>query len=1256
MSLTPSPRIFVSYARGDGREAARELRRRLIEDHDLAIWQDLADLEGGRDWWHEIERVVRDSNLEYLVLVMTPKALQSDVVRKEWRLARQEGKCVVPVIGSRELNFSAVPAWMRKSNFVDVEQPESWERFVLTLKGPCQSERVAYMAPDLPGDFIQRPKEYEALVEQLLGENQEEPLAITAALQGAGGFGKTTLATAICHDERVQDAFHQGILWITLGEKPGDLTNQVVDLIETISGEAPSFNSVGAASTRLAELLADNTILLVIDDVWDAAHLKPFVKGGTRCTRLITTRNSGTLPLETRKIRVDSMATSEAVELLKFGLPKAAPDQVRRLVSKLGEWPLLLKLVNGVLRTRVRDTGQSLPAALSYVERALERRSLTAFDVMSADDRNSAVAATLGVSLDMLTENERARFSELAIFPEDARIPLETVERLWQGTAELDDLTTEELCTKLFGFSLLLELDLATRYLRLHDVVRSYLETTQRERKPELHAQFLEGFGVDRWPELPESEPYLWHHLCFHIANAERWDELRKLLLDFDWIAAKLRVAGVNALLADYDYLGYDQSTRLIQGTLRLSANGLAKHGAQLAGQLIGRLRNAESPVIQAVLEQGQAAQKGPWLRPLKATLTPPGGSLQRTLVGHTYSVNCVVITPDGSRTISAASDNTLKVWDLESGDVVQTLKGHTDWVLGVEVTPDGSRAVSASQDHTLKVWDLASGDVVHSLKGHWRTVTGVAVTSDGRCAVSASYDGTLRVWNFGSGDLMHTLEGHANGVNGVAVTPDGRRAISASYDRTLKVWDLASGDVLHTLDGHTRGVNGVVVTPDGCRAVSASDDKTLKVWDVASGNVVRSLEDHTAPVIGVAVTPDGRCAVSASYDRTLKVWDLASGDVVQTLEGHTSSVNGVAVTPDGRCAISASEDATLKVWDLESGDVVHTRDGHTGAVRDVVVTPDGRCAISASEDATLKVWDLESGDVVRTLEGHTSSVNGLAVTPDGGCAVSASYDDTLKVWDLASADVLQTLEGHTCSVNGVAVTPDGCCAISASDDATVMVWDLTSGEVVHTLVGHTDSVQGVAVTSDGRCAISASSDKTLKVWDLARGDVVHRLKGHSMSVTGVALTPDGRRAISAFGDTTVKVWDLASGDVVHTLEGHKHSIIGVAVAPDGQRAVSAFDDRTLKVWDLASGDVAHTLKGHTAWVTDVVVTPDGKRAVSASWDRTLKVWDLANGDVEASFTVDGPVMCCAVLADSVTVVGGDKLGQVHFLRLQNSS
>jgi WD40 repeat protein len=326
------------------------------------------------------------------------------------------------------------------------------------------------------------------------------------------------------------------------------------------------------------------------------------------------------------------------------------------------------------------------------------------------------------------------------------------------------------------------------------------------------------------------------------------------------------------------------ESLALIQGAVRLSSNVLERDASQFVSQLVGRLLpyEDEQAIRRFTSSLAEAARK-PWLRALYPVLHPPGTVLLRTLEGHSGSVRGVAVTPDGRCAVSASSDHTLKVWDLETGRQLLTLEGHSSWVNGVAVSPDGRYAVSASHDKTLKVWDLETGRPLRTLEGHSDRVNGVAVSPDGRRAVSASDDHTLKVWDLETGRELHTLEGHSNRVNGIAVSPDGRRAVSASDDHTLKVWDLETGRELRTLKGHSHSVRGVAVSPDGRRAISASWDSTLKLWDLETGRELRTLKSSSSSVDGVAVSPDGRLAASVSYDKTLTVWDLETGDVIAT-------------------------------------------------------------------------------------------------------------------------------------------------------------------------------------------------------------------------------------------------------------------------------------------------------------------------------------------------------------------------------------
>jgi WD40 repeat protein len=988
--------------------------------------------------------------------------------------------------------------------------------------------RVAYVTvPPLPDKYVEREDMIADLRQALTTDRISENITMIA-VHGMGGLGKTVLAQALCHDEIVQQAFSDGVIWISIGKEPqDDIVTRLREVGKAFGDDPTAYDTERGSKNQYMTIMRDKAALIVLDDVWKTQDVESF-RAESPCSRLLFTTRDADIASGTGAYLVTPgfLSLNESRDMLARWSGLAAdemPPVANDLIRECGGLALAVSTIGAMLREKPRAYWQ-------HVHDLLRKADLTKLRQQFPDYPYPDVFRALQVSVDALDPKMRLRYFALAVVLEDMPIhPL--IQRVLWNAAEFDALETAEEFVRL-------ALSLRTGNeggIRIHNLLLDY-----------MRAQYPDREALDA-----------------------------------------------------------------IHGAMRLSAHVIGRDPGQFASQLIGRLLPYDIPAVTDFTKAITKAAQRPWFRPRFPALQVPGTGLIRTLEGHTDQVTAVVVTSDGRRAISGSHDNTLKLWDLDSGRVLQTLEGHAGWVNAVAVTPDGRRAVSGSSDKSLKVWDLESGHLLKTLDGHTGSVLAVAVViPDGQRVVSSSYDTFLKVWDLESGCPLQTLEGHTSAVATIAVTPDGRRALSGSWDDTLKVWDLASGDTLQTLKGHTGWVCAVAVTPDGRRAVSGSFDGTLKVWDLASGDTLQTLKGHTGWVCAVAVTPNGRNAVSGCYDRTLRVWDIASGQALQTLIGHAGTVYAVAVTPpDGQRAVSASADHMLKAWDLANG-APQFLPGHSGSVEGVAVTPDGRRAVSGASDGTLKVWDLESGQALQTLIGHAKSVTSVAVTPDGQHAISGSYDNTLKVWDLESGQLLKTLEGHTDPVMTVTVTPDG-----------------------------------------GR-AVSGSWYGTLKVWDIESGHLLQSFQSYAGVVRALAVTPDGGRAVSGLSDATLKVWDLESRRALHTLNGHTGTVNAVAATPDGRRAVSGSSDNTLKIWDLDSGRTLLTLAGHTNSVTTVSVVRDGRRAISGSVDRTLKVWDLASTTAIATFSCDASITCCAV-AQNGTIVAGDAGGQVHILTIE---
>jgi len=1244
------PEVFISFASRDGAAFAEAVRVRLQrESPALSIWKDHVSLEGGLRWWDQIQQAL--DQVRFLVLIVTPSTLLEElapVVQKELRYARRQGVWIYPVMGAPEdqIPFEKFPRWLEKltkTTFYDFhpawpspwDRPapdhdyqfmHEWDRFVHQLDRPGRPPRVRNTAPThFPANYVRREAEYDQLRALLLQADRRSPIAITTSLHGPGWFGKTTLAKDLCRDPEILEAYDDGILWVTLGEKP-NVRDALAKLYEELTGEPSAFKDEEQAVQQLRPKLEDKDMLIVIDDVWSADHAKPFLEGGKQAARLFTTREM-TVAAETRRVArsegspradgydpwvtVDEPEAELALEMLLRGLPDRPPvDQhqpYRDLaVRRLGRWPLLIDLIASELSLMI-EGGESPQQALALVNAGFDEEGLTAFEPAATSEetairRERSARLTIDASLKRLSADDRRDYEELAIFPDDVSIPCTTLRAIWRLSA----FKTQHLAQSLDRRSLL-KYNATSKSIRLHDVFRTHL-VRNLQNPHAVHARLVDGWGD--LCNLPDS--YAWRHLAHHLIEAGRKDRLRELLFDYRWLSAKLRATDPIALRDDAALFPHDPDLRYLARAFGQSAHVLARDPSALPGQLYGRLMGIERAGIQRLVEQiGQAAEDGPWLRPLRPTLTPADSPLMRVL------------------------------------------EGHGDWVRAVAVTPDGRTVVSGSDDCTVRVWDLATGQA-RTLEGHGGLVNAVALTADGRTAVSGSDDHTVRVWDLATGEVVRTLEGHGGLVNAVGLPADGRTAVSGSSDNRLRVWDLATGQA-RTLEGHRNVVRAVAVTPDGRTAVSASDDFSVRVWDLATGES-RTLEGHGGWCRAVAVTPDGRTAVWGWVDCTVRVWDLATGEA-RTLKGHAGGdrINAVAVTPDGHTVVSGSDYFAVRVWDLATGEA-RTLEGHGDSVRAVAVTADGRTVVSGSEDRTVRVWDLATGQM-RTPERHGGWVCAVAVTPDGRTAVSGSYDRTMRVWDVATGQE-RTLQGHSRGgVLAVAVTSDGRTAVSGSDDYTVRVWDLATGEA-RTLKGRDyGEAHAVAVTPDGRTAVSGLSNGTVQVWDLATGEA-RTPEGHWGSlycgrISAVAVTSDGRTVLASNG-RTVRVCDLVTGQT-RTLEGHGGYVRAVAVTSDGRTAISGSNDYTVRVWDLATGQT-RTLEGHGSEVHAVAVTPDGRTAVSSSDDCTVRVWDLATGKTRAMFHGDNAVISCAVSADGRILAAGDKSGQVHFLRLEDGA
>jgi len=1204
-------RTFISYSRRDGAEYSAWLRAWLGE-RDLSVWQDIVALEGGLDWWSQIEDALKSKALQHFILVVTPGALASSVVRREIRLGRQEGKTVCPVKGTGLQDLGQLPRWL--GQVYDLDLIEHQTSLIRVLEADSRQKRVPMMAPEPPEDFVPRPKEFDALKKQLLDTKGDAVAAITAALKGAGGYGKTTLAKALAHDPDIQDAYFDGLLWAELGEKPERLLSILTDQIEVLTGERPGLETINAAAGKLGEALGDRRILMIIDDAWREQDLRPFLQGGPNCVRLVTTRIDSVLPQTAMRQPVDAMQAREALSLLSAGLPEdqvsGERENLKKLTNRLGEWAQLLKIVNGFLRHRTVKTNEALSAAIAGANRRLDAKGLVVFDARNETDRAKAVARTIGVSLDLLSEKEQAQFGELGVFPEDAEIPIGVVLRLWAATGKLEDFETEDLLNRLFDLSLLLELDLGQRFIRLHDTTRQFLQDrVGRDGLVAQHGKLVAALdGVANERTEAQTGRYFYLNLPYHLAEAREGERLNALLLDPAWLRAKLEAtANPHSLVADYERYGVSEAQSLIGRILRLISGICARDERQLLPQLIGRLMGFEPIVASGFLDEARRVLLRPAIVPIWPSLTPPGVETAR-LEAHSH-VRALCIIADGR--LASGSGWEVQLWDVAAAVETRRLEGHHNTINALCQLPDGRLASGSgelldSHDNTIRLWDIATGTESARLEGHGNRVAALCLLEDGRLA-SGSDDRTIRLWDVTTGVETARLDGHDGSVGALCVLPDGRLA-SGSRDKTILLWDVATGAETARLDGHDAAVEALCVLADG-RLASGSDDKTIRLWDVTTCAEVARFKSHSHWVSALCPLSDGRLA-SGSYDETIRLWDVSNGAENVLPGGHTTWVRAICQLADGRLA-SGSDDRTIRLWDVSSKAAgVQVKQPITrSGVSALCLVPGGLIA-SGFDDGTIRLWDPSTKAECARLPGHAGQVSAFCLLRDGRLA-SGSHDHTIRLWDLTSCAETGRLEGHDSFVTALCLLADGRLA-SGSWDRTIRLWDVMVGAESDVLQGHADDIAALCLLGNGRLAASymaeyAESESTIRIWDLTTRGETARLEGHFGFVEALSLLPDGRLASGAL-DTTIRLWDVAAGVETAQLGGDFGPVTSLSALPNGL---------------LASG----------------------------THGNVLQLWDSANGSEIARLHLDAPVTTILSVTPNV-IVAGDRLGMLHWLEI----
>ncbi len=271
---------------------------------------------------------------------------------------------------------------------------------------------------------------------------------------------------------------------------------------------------------------------------------------------------------------------------------------------------------------------------------------------------------------------------------------------------------------------------------------------------------------------------------------------------------------------------------------------------------------------------------------------------------------------------ISGLEDGSLFTYSLDDMIPSLIMHGHRGAVRALAAFRDSDFIVSASADQSLRLWNAETGECTRTLAGHEGAVTAVALADEGRVIVSGSADGTVRLWDTLTGEQCGVCAGHPSAVSWLLPLAGDPHVLVGLADngtpQPIYVWNYRSGQPVRQFAEPYRTDSVAVLTEDGQLLTGSAPGEMLR-WDLPPGCVAQRWPLPAGSAL-LALFPHGRYAVLLADGAQLVVWDFMQEEVVASAELSLSSPVQAFVTPDSRRVLIGSADGLLCVYRFSSG------------------------------------------------------------------------------------------------------------------------------------------------------------------------------------------------------------------------------------------------------------------------------------------------------------------------------------------------
>jgi WD40 repeat protein len=481
----------------------------------------------------------------------------------------------------------------------------------------------------------------------------------------------------------------------------------------------------------------------------------------------------------------------------------------------------------------------------------------------------------------------------------------------------------------------------------------------------------------------------------------------------------------------------------------------------------------------------------------------------------------------DGKLLAGGDEDGQVRIWNVQTKELVAELDAHKQSVFALAFRPDGKVLATAGDDRLIQLWDVDTKKSIQTLVSHSDRIPALVWHPKGDLLISAGWDTTARVWQPPRPDPLMLLNTHSDQVHTLAYSPDGSLLATADSDFGIHVWsDPKSAKARYVLNGHSEEIRCMAFSPDNLRLATAGADRIVHIWDMRTGQLLAGPNPRARHGIALIDCPENHMLVSTA-GTVIHGWDLESAEPIWT-PNLSEPVVSVAASPDGKLLATSTTSPDVQIWDIATRGPKTVLSHTKGPISALTFSADSKYLATASvTDGLVWLWKMGTPEAILVIPeaADASTLETIAFHPNnkwlavGGMdwLATGGSDGAVCIWDLEARDKLMTF---STGVTSLAFDPAGRYLAGGSITQTVILWDLSLEKKIFELPGHQDRIGAVLFSPDGSWLVSASDDSTVRVWNVLSGALAIARQFDS-AIQSLAFSPDGKYLYTGNGNTT---------------------------------------------------------------------------------------------------------------------------------------